>query len=247
MNHGLSFTAYKALAKESKFVAVHHVFSLKNSSASAIYEKLSPHFGPGIIIEKKEHPVKTASTYFAFSPLCTLKASAHTVEKICNSKVTHFTEAPFKILRDCLKEFSYAAAPCIRKVLTQAAGYISYDAKRSFEKIDSTAFESQCLDFVFDFFRISISLDQGLCFIAIISDSSLPAANNNYANAIEEIKLIIALLDSLPDSPPSLPLYTAQEKMRFECSLSDEAYCCLVSQVKKYIHEGDAFQLVCFR
>lgn len=155
---------------------------------------------------------------------------------------TEKTDNPSKIIREILSGFKSPRLPYLPSFTGGLVGYFSYDYLTYVEptaKCDVTDTEN-FKDVDLMLFDKVIAFDHVRQKLILITNMSLEDIDAGYAEAVEELKELIDILKNGAKSEEPEGRLLGEVTPLF----SKEEYCAMVEKAKRYIHEGDIFQIV---
>ena len=197
------------------------------------------------LLESVEHQEKWGRyTFLGYEPLLdfTCIDGKVTIKETGSGNEKEYYENPITSLKKLLAEYASPKIEGMPAFTGGLVGYFGYDfIKYSEPKLKLDAEDKEC------FRDVDLMLfDKVICFdnfrqkIIIIANVDLNDLENSYKEAvfnIEDIKRLILSGEILDDEPGHL-------KSDFKPLFSKEEYMEMVEKGKKYIYEGDIFQVV---
>ena len=181
-------------------------------------------------------------TFLGYDPKLELTCKNGKVTIDTGVKLTFETDDPAKYIRQVLDEYRSPKIEGMPTFTGGLTGYFSYDYMKYQEptlKLDAKDTEG-FNDFDLMLFDKVIAFDnlkQKIIFIANVSTDEI---EENYAKAEMEIDSMINLIKTgAPKQEEPLKLTS-----EFTSLFSEEQFCQMVEKAKKYIYEGDIFQVV---
>jgi anthranilate synthase component I len=122
-----------------------------------------------------------------------------------------------------------------------AVGYVGYDVIKEYEKLpDSNIDEIKIPEAYLMFYRTFICFDHFKHRVFIVYNV-LPEDASEYTAVLNKLQVIDRRLKE-KNIHHELPRVDKQKE--FKSNVTEESFCSLVKRAKKYIHEGDIFQVV---
>jgi anthranilate synthase component 1 len=248
----LSLENFLESAKTSKRVAVYHEILADQLTPVSIFAALAEKLQNGAILEsglQQQHSGRYS--FFYLDTIGQLIAKNNTIQQKIGNESQTFNANPIDALRNLMKQFSCASPQDLAGFTGGAVGFISYDAVRLFEEIPHQHADKTTMpDFFFNFYRTCLVFDhqQQKLLITIVADIKEDPAKV-YEQIQKEIDHIIEQISAAPKLTKSTAKNNNSEQ-KVEKEISDEDFAKLVQKAKKYITEGDAFQIVlsrCFK
>ena len=182
-------------------------------------------------------------TFLGFDPKIEIAGSdGVTTIKYDDGRVEEKTGHPGSAIRELLKAYASPKLEGLPTFTGGLVGYFSYDyVKYSEKNLKLTANDQEKFkDVDLMLFDKVIAFDNVKSQIFVIANASTENLDESYPKAVEEIDKIINLIKN------GKPIEVVPGKLKSEVrSLFNEAeYCEMVEKAKKYIYEGDIFQVV---
>lgn len=237
MTQQLTLDEFKDLAKKTNRVAVFQEISADSLTPISIYCSLKNAHTTEAVIFEDFHP--NGHKHYSF--IC--------FESIASLEITDQNQEPLNTLRQLQSELAYTARPDAAELITSSMGFITYDAIRFFENIPDKNVSNSLLPLMlFNFYRISLAFDhrkKTVLISYVVEVGKYPELS--YCSAREEIEKIIKLLsiNDFRESDSKKEVPTA-----VDVEVSDLDFINMIEKAKKYITQGDAFQIVlsrCFK
>lgn len=181
-------------------------------------------------------------SFLGFDPIARVFCRDGVITIEDGGKRTLHSRKPLGILREYLSGFKAPKLPGMPPFAGGFVGYFSYSMAGYAEpvlKLRSSEFN----DFDLMLFDKVIAYDHLKQKIIIIANMRTDKPEENYAKALDDIEGIVRLIRDQSPLPGSGEKSTAH----FSCNVSREEFCDMVRKVKKYIKEGDVFQVVISR
>ncbi|HZD60478.1 MAG TPA: anthranilate synthase component I [Anaerolineae bacterium] len=153
---------------------------------------------------------------------------------------------PLRVVEERILSYNPAAIDGLPLFFGGAVGYIGYDAIRYFERIPKNAVDDVSVpEMVFLFTDTVIVFDHIKHKIKVVANVRINGgdSNNLYSRAVEKIDNAIKKLRNSHDRMQLVEM--ARFNIReFSSNISEERFSEMVETAKRYIHEGDIFQVV---
>ncbi|MDO5308060.1 MAG: anthranilate synthase component I [Planctomycetia bacterium] len=178
-------------------------------------------------------------TFLGFDPKLELTCSGSSLRV---NDLTLTTENPSDYIRQVLNEYKSPKLPNLPPFTGGLVGYFSYDflgysePTVRIEVEDSDNFKEADL-MLFD--KV-IAFDNYTQKIILICNIKLNHAQTEYNRAILELKQLVQLLRHGEKKKEPVGRITGEVTQLF----NQEEYCAMVEKAKRYIHDGDIFQIV---
>lgn len=149
---------------------------------------------------------------------------------------------PGRAIREILEEYTSPKVPGLPAFTGGLVGYFSYDyVKYSEPSLDLDARDQEGFkDVDLMLFDKVIAFDNLRQKIIVIANARTENLEEEYRRCEEEIEKILTLIRTGVPAPVEPGKITSGFRPLF----SEEAYCKMVERAKKYIYEGDIFQVV---
>ena len=152
------------------------------------------------------------------------------------------TSHPRDYINKILKEYKSPKIEGMPSFTGGLVGYFAYDyIKYSEPKLNNETYDSEGFNDVdLMLFDKVIAFDNEKQKMIIIVNAKTDNISENYARALEEIDGIIELVRNGKEEKVESP----KLKSEFRSLFDKEQFCSMVNSAKKYIYEGDIFQVV---
>lgn len=151
-------------------------------------------------------------------------------------------EHPGEYIKEILKEYTSPKLKGLSTFTGGLAGYFSYDyVKYSEPELKLDAYDEEGFkDVDLMLFDKIIAFDNLHQKIIIIANASTDNLDKDYKRCIKEIDEILDLIQN----GTKTAIVPGKITTEFKSLFSEEEYCKMVERAKKYIYEGDIFQVV---
>lgn len=159
-------------------------------------------------------------------------------KKMTQKKVTH----PREVIREILEEYKSPRIEGMPSFTGGLVGYFSYDYAKYSEpslKLDAKD-EEGFKDVDLMLFDKVIAFDNLRQKIIIIANAGTENLETDYYRAVREIESIISLIKT----GEPIKIEPGKLKSEFRRLFDEDEYCSMIESAKKYIYEGDIFQVV---
>ncbi len=156
--------------------------------------------------------------------------------------ITRETQQPQEVIRELLKEHRSPSIEGLPSFTGGLVGYFSYDYIKYSEpalRLDAED-EEAFKDVDLMLFDKVIAFDNLRQKIIVVVNAKTEHLEAEYEAAIKEIERIIALIQY----GKAAPVVPGKLKSEFRSLFQEKEYCEMVEKAKKYIYEGDIFQVV---
>lgn len=183
-------------------------------------------------------------TFLCFEPILEINASKWNINIKDKNGLKTVKGNPKDIIRDILKEYKTPKIDGMPSFTGGLAGYFSYDYIRYNEKkLDFEEYDNKFYDLNLALFNDVIVFDNFKQKIILITGIEIAKLDSQYDKALEKLDSMEKLLKT-----ESSKYKNSFEKFNFKSEakhlFSKEKYCDMVEKAKKYIYEGDIFQVV---
>lgn len=240
MRAPLTFDEFKMLAKDSKRIAVFQEIPAGELTPFIIYSRLHQALKTeGMMLEDLHQRECTRYSFICFEPRASLAINN-------NDK-----RQPLSVLREFQKTLTYSTRADVADLITNGAGFITYDVVRYFEAIpDRHAVNPSLPLLLFNFYSLSVTFDheKQTILMSIVVDVSDPL-EKVYRQAQERLQSMIEHMFHTSDQE----IHSTGENRptsNIHVDTSDADFMRMVEKAKDYIIRGDAFQIVlsrCFK
>lgn len=245
-----SLSDFLTYAQQAKRVAVYREIAADRLTPVGIVESLPEEMATGIILESgASHHSGGRHSFIVFDPVAEISVQNNEItQKIYNQRTTS-NEDPLTVLRRLIPQFTCAGPADILSIMNSSIGFFTYDAVRLFESIpDQRPEEQNFPDLFFNFYQTSLAFDhvqQKLLIAVAVEIGCEPQKDYEQAQLKIEylVKKITASNSTTNRSHPAQDQLTTETHV----DIDDEDFINRVIQAKKYIEQGDAFQIVLSR
>ncbi len=156
-----------------------------------------------------------------------------------------FEKSPFTALRSILGNIRPASVPGVPPLFGGAIGYIGYETVNEFEELPApkkTLDTPTALFLVTDEMIVFDNVRHTIQFIVCAHTEHFPSPHAAYDDACAKIDALAARLRT----PPVLPKEPANtgHPPRLKGNMTRDEYCAMVEKAQKYLHDGEAIQIV---
>lgn len=190
-------------------------------------------------------------TFLCCEPILEIKCSKWNIEikennkNGENNKVKKLKGNPKDIIRDILKKYKTPKVDNLPTFTGGLAGYFSYDYIRySEEKLDFKEYNNEFYDMNLMLFNDVIVFDNFKQKIILITGIEIEKLDSNYKKALKRLDSMDKLLKNSESSSNKKDFEKFKFKSEAKHYFSKKEYCSMVEKAKKYIYEGDIFQVV---
>ena len=241
----MNFEEFEQLSRSYKVIPVSKSLLADTVSPVSAYLRLRGQSGATFLLESVEGGERIARySFIGRDPLFLVRSRGETAELVRGGVVEKRSGDLFGLLAELLREYSQPPHPSLPRFTGGLVGFIGYDAVRSIEKLPcSVANDAGFEDSVLGLFNKIVAFDHLRHQVIIIVNTLVDGAaglRTQYENALREIASIENMLRT-PEQPPARfehpPASPTAETRR-------EDFEKMVAVAKKYITEGDIFQVV---
>ncbi len=244
MLHYPNLNQIREILKTGDYKSIPVTFSTRlNIKTIDVYKKLKNVSKNVFVLESLEDKEKFGRySFLGYDPVLEITAKDNTI-KINSATVIEITDSkPHKYIRQILSENKSPKIGGLPPFTGGFVGYFSYDfIKYSVEKLKLNANDDENFNDVdlmlFDKVIAVDNLENKLIFIVNIKTDEL---ESNYNKALMTLKNMVALVEIGEAVKEEKGKLLSEFKPRF----SKEEFCKMVEKAKRYIFEGDVFQVV---
>ncbi len=244
----LTLSDFLELATQAKRVNIFKELHADRLTPVSIMEALTDEMQDGAILESGiQNKDNGRFSFIALDKFASLQTRNHSTTYTIGMHTTHTSDAPFVALRSLLTEMHYAHKQNPESQMSNVIGFISYDSVRLFETIPDRHTDAAAPpEILFNIYRTILIFDhqQQKLIINMITEVSENPEKNYYSTLANIDTLIVKI--TAPHTK-ELRQTRACEPPLFESDINDNAFIKLVEKAKKYIVDGDIFQVVLSR
>jgi len=183
-------------------------------------------------------------SFLHLDPFLEISSKGTSISQKEGQQTRTFSADPFEVLRAEQRTFKPQPGHFLSRYTGGLIGYLGYGSVRLFEDIpDRHLKENSPPDLVFRRYRQTIAFDHAAGKVVV---SSLVLSGDDPEKTVKEIEDIAELLISSEQKEP-LRKDNPGAVLKFEDTISDQAFETMVEKAKEYIIEGDIFQVVLSR
>ncbi len=181
-------------------------------------------------------------TFLGYDPKMEISCANNVLRIDMGSKITIETNDPGLYIRQIIEDNRSPRLPQLPPFSGGLVGYFSYDyIKYSEPKLKLDAEDQESFrDVDLMLFDKVIAFDNLKQQIILIVNVKTDALEENYNKAVIELESMVELIRN-GEAADIAPLKLSSE---FRPLFSEEEYCAMVEKAKRYIYEGDIFQVV---
>ena len=181
-------------------------------------------------------------TFLGFDPKMEITCTNGTMRIKNGTETIRQVEHPGVVLEEILREYKSPKIPGLPSFTGGLVGYFSYDYVKYSEpglKLDAKD-EEGFKDVDLMLFDKVIAFDNFRQKIVVIVNAKTTDIDQEYEKAVNEIDRII---DLIRNGEPA-KIVPGKITSEFRSLFDEQAYCEMIEKAKKYIYEGDIFQVV---
>ena len=251
-----TFEEFRALCARGNVIPVHETLSAGAETPTSAYRKIRSHSPYSFLLESVEGGEHLARySFVGFNPFMkfTIEKEKFSVEALHDDvhvlpTLVDANDHPLTALKKLFEHIKTVKVDGLPRFTGGAVGYFGYESVRLVESVPEPSQDDLGIpDAVLLFFDVLLVMDNITRTLVLISNAYVRQADlaekelrQEYEKAAGEIRALKALL-AKPEDPQSLG--GAGSGKRIE-SLSRQEYCSLVEKAKRYILDGDIFQVV---
>jgi len=246
-----TFEEFKECAKRGNLIPVYKEILADLDTPVSAYMKIGsePY---SFLLESVEGGDKWARYCFLGcgpSTIIETKGSTVTLRRNGSEEKKSVEEAiPLTELKNLLSQYQPVEMPDLPRFSGGAVGFISYDMVRYFENLpDQTEDDLNIPDSIFIITDTLLIFDNVTQTIKVVSNAHTEGRDLEevYRETTEKIDTLARKLrQPVPATTAGEPASSAEEDPRIESNFAKEHFKEAVLQAKRYIHEGDAIQVV---
>jgi len=243
----ISYTEARDLSRAGNVIPVFERISSDLETPVSAYLKLAKGKAYSFLLESIEGGEKLARySFIGFDPFLTLEGSRDEIVARRGRSSQRITGAPHEFLNDLFKVYKPVRVEGLPRFTGGAVGYLSYDTIRWVERIpDENPDEIGLPEMLFGLYSSIVVFDhlkQELVIIAnILHDHGEPGFRKKYSQAVSKIETIVKKLQSPLRKPPGA---NGKHRSKLTALCTNKKYASMVRRAKRYIKEGDIFQVV---
>lgn len=233
----------KNLAKDNRIIPVSMEIFSDIKTPIEVLKNLMRESNKYYLLESVEGGEKWGRySFLGFNPTMQIKCKDGLVEVIGEKIKKIETDNPSEIIREILKDYKSPKLEYLPSFTGGFVGYFSYDYIKYNEKSlklngkDDVGFS----DFDLMLFDKIIAFDHLRQKIIIIVNMRTDNIEENYENAIKELKIIEKIIKGSYEEK----INKSKLESDFKSIFTEEEYCGKVEKIKGHIKEGDIFQAV---
>lgn len=220
------------LASSNQKIAVYKEYPGDSLTLTRAYRALREIYNDVTLLDYEQ-------THLCFGHLVQIESYGQDVKVIEQGEEKSFNQDPFEVLRQYQKKYRAETSHPLSGYVGGLVGFVSYDAIRLIENIPNNNF---CEDDIPDlFFR---SYENNICFDRATNKIVFSKVISGEENLEAAYQKMDDLIEFMLCHPIRSRKKSASSVSEVEENLSDEQYKKIVERAKKYIVEGDIFQVV---
>ena len=250
-----TFEDFKILAQQGNIVPIYEEVAADTETPISVYLKTRDESAYSFLLESVEGGEKIGRyTFIGYNPFMVFEIRGRSFSiKPRHPDVTvlpslvNASMSPLEALKTIFAHCKTVPIPGLPRFTGGAVGYFGYETAQLLENIPSAPVDDLKLnDATLMFFDTLLVFDGVRRNVVAIANAYVPPGigeaqlSEEYQKACREIERLKALLRKRESSTPSLP--PTNGSLRF--SMSKEQFVANVEKAKKYIIEGDIFQVV---
>lgn len=251
-----TFEEFKALCRMGNVVPVYEVLSGKTETPVSVYQSIRDESPYSFLLESIEGGEQVARySFLGFDPFmkCAIHGGSFSIEtfhddvKVLPSLIKP-TDPPLESLKTLFDHIRAVNIPGLPRLTGGAVGYVGYECVCLVEDVPPASQDELSIpDALLLFYDTILVFDNVKRAIVLISNAYIPDASGNestlkteYQKAVEGVERLKGLLKRRPTrvQAPNKILGARHHE------LSRDEFCSLVEKAKRYIVEGDVFQVV---
>lgn len=241
--YGLSLEKLKQISEGYKIVPISFEMLSDITTPIDVLKKLNHVSNHCYMLESVEEQEKWGRyTFLGYAPILEITCTNGILTIKNGMEKTFKTENPGKYINEILQQYTSPKIEGLPSFTGGLVGYFSYDYLKYSEpalNLDAND-EEQFKDVDLMLFDKVIAFDNLKQKIIIIVNAKTDNLEENYNKAVQDIKEIVQLIKT----GENVELKPARITSEFRKLFNEEEYCAMVDKAKKYIYEGDIFQVV---
>ncbi len=241
------FDTFLKLSKTTKMVPVSEELNMDTQTPIGLFMRFA-HEGSSFLLESVEGGERWARySYIGRRPLMIFKSSASSISVIKKGQKTEKKGDPFEELKRLLGEYKGVRLKGMPPFCGGAVGYIGYDMVRQIEHLPGAPDDDIGLpESYFGFYDEIITYDhlkqRVIITVSVNAGGDINNAYEAYRRAEERIRKTREELSCQFELKAAKTAGTAQ--LNLESTFTKEGYMAAVEKAKRYINDGDIFQVV---
>lgn len=214
-----------------------------NYTPLGIIKKIKTVSSHCFMLESREDLKQTGRyTFIGFDPKAEISCKDYQLQIIDEFGVTNIQDNPRQYIKDLLNKHKALRLDYLPTFSGGLVGYFGYDYIKYSEpklKLDAKD-DGNFKDVDLMLFDKVIAFDHLEEKIILIVNIQTDDIENNYQIGIKELEIMKRIMDKQPIAEPEKPVL----KSEFKSLFNGEEYGAMVEKAKRYIREGDIFQVV---
>lgn len=243
----ISFAEFSKLSKRGNVIPVCTRISSDLETPVSAFMKLAASKKQSFLLESIEGGEKLARySFIGFDPFLTIEGSADRVVVSKDGRRREFETSPKQFLEDLFDVYKPVRLEDLPRFTGGGVGYFAFDTIRWVEDIpDNNADSIGLPEMLFGLYSTIVAFDhlkQEMVIIAnVLHDQGQPGLRTKYSEAVSKIEKIAERLRK----PLRVPKQEQRgKKARVTAQSTQKEFESMVRRAKKYIREGDIFQVV---
>lgn len=242
----LSYTDLKKMNQKGNVLPLFKKIPADLDTPVSAYIKLTRGKKDSFLLESIEGGEKLARySFLGFDPFLIIEGSQYSVTIRKEKQSRKLDVRPDQFIKELFKFYKPVKIESLPRFTGGGVGFFAYDTMRWMENIpDNNPAHIQLPEMRFGLFKNIVVFDhlkQEIIVIAnILHDKQDSGLKGKYKQAVEDIDKIVKKLNS--HIHPNRKIRKSKPKIKL--SYTKEEFCSMVRKAKKYIKEGDIFQVV---
>ena len=243
----ITFAEFKKYASKGNVVPVWHRIPADLDTPVSAYMKYAARKKHPFLLESIEGGEKLARySFIGCDPFLTVDATGLEIEVQEGRRRQQFVDDPLDYISRLLAQYRPVRIPDLPRFTGGGVGYFSYDTIRLMEEIpDNNPNDIGLPDIRFSFYDSIVAFDhlkqEIILIVNVILEDAKPKLKSAYLGAVERLMRMSKSLER-SSARPKPPKRIAKSKTLAHCKQSE--FERMVRRAKKYIKEGDIFQVV---
>ncbi len=242
----ISLNEVKKLNRKGNVIPVHVRIPADLDTPVSAFMKLAAGKKEAFLLESIEGGEKLARySFIGFDPFLTIEGGREKVRVSSGNNSREYEAEPHEFLDELFSVYKPVKVGDLPRFTGGAVGYFAYDTIRWLEKLpDGNPDDIKLPEMRFGLFSRIIAFDhlrQEIVVIAnILHDNGKPGLKSKYDEAVDSLEQIVRQLER----PLRKERSGAATKPKLTARYDRKQFCSMVTEARKYIKEGDIFQVV---
>ncbi len=242
----ISYGEVRKLNRKGNVIPVHVRVPADLDTPVLAFMKLAARKKDAFLLESIEGGEKLARySFLGFDPFLVVEGTGEYVRVSRGNITQQYQVEPRLFLNELFSVYKPVKVGDLPRFTGGAVGYFAYDTARWLERLpDENPDDINLPEMRFGLFSRIVAFDhlrQEIVIIAnILHDNGAPGLREKYNEAVRDVREIVSRLEK----PAGTIKRSAQGKPRLRARYTQSEYCSMVTKAKRFIKEGDIFQVV---